>query len=54
MVLQVGYRGFFSLELFIDDYGIQSAEEVLNRGMQSMYRAFPRQGERSTAWESGN
>ena len=54
LVLQVGYRGFFSLELFIDDYGIQSAEEVLNRGMQSMYRAFSRQGERSTGWESGN
>jgi len=40
MVLQVGYRSFCSLELFIDDYGIQSAAEVLNHGMQSMYRAF--------------
>ena len=40
MVLQAGYRGFLSLELFIDDYGKQSAEEVLGHGMQSLYRAF--------------
>jgi 2-keto-myo-inositol isomerase len=40
MVLQAGYRGFLSLELFIDDYGKQDAAEVLNHGMQSMYRTF--------------
>jgi len=40
MVLQVGYRGFLSLELFIEDYGKRGAAEVLNHGMQSMYRAF--------------
>ena len=40
MVLQAGYRGFLSLELFIDDYGKRGAAEVLNHGVQSIYREF--------------
>jgi len=40
MVLQAGYRSFLSLELFVDNYGKRGAAEVLNHGVQSMYRAF--------------
>ena len=40
MVLRTGYRGFLSLELFIDDYGKRGAAEVLEHGVQSIYREF--------------
>ncbi len=40
LVLRTGYRDFLSLELFIDDYGKRGVGEVLNQGLQSMYRTF--------------
>jgi 2-keto-myo-inositol isomerase len=40
MVLRTGYRGFLSLELFIDDCEKRGVDEVLDHGLQSIYREF--------------
>ena len=37
-ILRKGYRGFLSLELFIEDYGCRDAADVLQDGLQSMRR----------------
>jgi 2-keto-myo-inositol isomerase len=35
-VLRTGYRSYFSLELFIEDFGGKTAEEVAARGFESL------------------
>jgi 2-keto-myo-inositol isomerase len=40
MVRRAGYRGFLSLELFIDDYGNRDASETVAYGLQSLYQTL--------------
>jgi len=40
MVLRTGYRGYLSLEVFIEDYGGLTAEEVARRGLESIRKGF--------------
>jgi sugar phosphate isomerase/epimerase len=40
MVLRTGYRGYLSLEVFIEDYGGKSVEEVARRGLESIRMVF--------------
>jgi 2-keto-myo-inositol isomerase len=37
---QAGYSGYLSLELFIEDYGEESALEVARRGLKSIKQAY--------------
>ena len=37
---QVGYQGYLSLELFIEDFGEESALEVAQRGLKSIKEAY--------------
>ena len=37
---QIGYRGYLSLELFIEDYGNASALDVARRGLKSIKDAY--------------
>jgi 2-keto-myo-inositol isomerase len=40
MVLRTGYRSYLSLELFIEDYGGKTVEEVARRGLESIRKVF--------------
>jgi sugar phosphate isomerase/epimerase len=40
MVLRTGYRGFLSLELFIEDYGGRTVDEVARHGLESVRKVF--------------
>jgi sugar phosphate isomerase/epimerase len=40
MLHRAGYRGYLSLELFIENYGGQDALEVARRGLASMHMAY--------------
>lgn len=40
LLYQVGYRGYLSLELFIESYGEESALEVARRGLEAINRAY--------------
>ncbi len=40
MILRTRYRSYLSLELFIEDYGGRTAEEVARHGLQCMQQVF--------------
>ena len=40
MVLRTGYRSYLSLELFIEDYGGWTVDEVARRGLESIRKVF--------------
>jgi sugar phosphate isomerase/epimerase len=40
MVLRTGYRSYVSLEVFIEDYGGKTVEEVARRGLESLRKVF--------------
>jgi len=40
LVLQTGYRSYLSLELFIEDFGRMTVEEVARRGRESITKVF--------------
>ena len=40
LVMRTGYRGYLSLELFIEDYGGKTVEEVARHGLESIRKVF--------------
>jgi 2-keto-myo-inositol isomerase len=40
MISETGYRGFLSLELFVQDYGLKTAADVASYGLESIYKIF--------------
>jgi sugar phosphate isomerase/epimerase len=45
LLYQIGYRGYLSLELFIEDFGEASALDVAKRGLKAIKTAYQVQGE---------
>ena len=40
LLYQAGYRGYLSLELFVTDYGEQTALEVARQGLEAVRTAY--------------
>ena len=40
LLYQAGYRGYLSLELFIEDFGAESAAQIARRGLEAIKRCY--------------